>query len=255
MSAFFEIAAGAVVLVAGGGFLLHRYGLLGKVDDIAKLNATRAVDSMSSAIDKERMNIAKLATLLEQQGDAVTDLDAELATQKDRLTDLQKVLTGKVTDLHDTPIASPGDAGALQRAAMAVSTAEGAVKTQADLITGLQAQATKAHENYNDSLQILTQRQAELPKSEANVILTKATKVGTSIAKQNEAFTAAAAAGDDAKTTIDRELHKAEAEAARRGPSTDQRALAALHARREADDVLARYGMGPAAAPAAPAAT
>jgi hypothetical protein len=246
MSVFLELAGGAAVLVVGGGFLLHRYGLLGRVDDVAKLNATRAVDSMSSAIDKEKMNIANLAKLLDQQGNSVTDLDAELATQNDRLKDLQSSLATKVDDLHDTPIASPGDAGALQRAAVAVGAAEDAVKTQADLITGLQAQATKAHENYNDSLRILKQRQAELPKAEASVILTKATKVGTSIAKQNEAFTAAAAAGDDAKTAINRELHKAEADAAMHGPSTDQRALDALRDKRAADDVLARYGVKPA---------
>jgi hypothetical protein len=131
--------------------------------------------------------------------------------------------------------------------------AEGAVKIQADLITGLKDKVTTAHDNYNDSLRIFQQRKAELPAAQASVILTKATQIGTSIAKQNEAFTAAAAAGEDNKTAIARDLHKAEAEAAMHGPSTDDRALAALREKRAADDVLARYGVKPAdgAAPAA----
>jgi hypothetical protein len=246
MSLFLEVVGVGAAVVGVGGLALWRYGLLGKVDDVAKLNATRAVDSLSSGIDKQRMNVASLVKLLDQEADAVTDLDAELATQNDRLKRLQGALAGKVSDLHDTPIASPGDAGALQRAAVAVGVAEQAVKVQADLITGLQGQATKAHDAYEDSLRIVKQRQSELSSSEATVILTKATKVGTSIAKQNEAFTAAAAAGDDIKTTVDRDLHKAEAEAALHGPSKDDRALAAMRDKRAADDVLARYGVKPA---------
>jgi len=228
--------------------------IAGKLSSTVGLKATQAVDSMTSAIDKEKIQIGNLKELLDKEAGAVTDLDAEVATQHDSLVQLQGVLAGKVQDMQDTPIASPGDAGALQRAAAAVGTAEAAVKTQSDLIAGLQTQATKAHDDYNDSLRIFQQHQNELPAAEASVILTHATTVGTSIAKQNEAFTAAAAAGDSAKSTIDRELHKAEAEAALHGPSTDARALEALHAKRAADDVLARYGMKPAAAPAAPAA-
>jgi chromosome segregation ATPase len=228
--------------------------LASKLSSTAGVKLNQAVDGMTSAIDKDKIDIAHLKELLDQQAGAVTDLDAEVATQHDRLVQLQSVLKGKVQDMQDTPIASPGDAGALQRAAAAVGQAEAAVKTQSDLIAGLQTQADHAHAGYADSLRVFEQRQNELPKAEATVILTHATTVGTSIEKQNEAFNAAAAAGNDVQSTIDRELHKAEAEAAMHGPSTDQRALAALHAKREADDVLARYGMAPAAAPAAPAA-
>jgi chromosome segregation ATPase len=229
--------------------------LASKLSSTAAFKANQAVDGMTSAIDKEKIQIGHLKELLDQQASSVTDLDAEVATQHDRLTQLQTVLKGKVQDMQDTPIASPGDAGALQRAAAAVGQAEASLKTQSDLIAGLEARATQAHADYADSVRIFEQRQNELPAAEATVILTHATTVGTSIEKQNEAFTAAAAAGDDVKSTIDRELHKAEAEAAMHGPSTDQRALATLHAKREADDVLARYGMAPAAAaPAAVAA-
>lgn len=247
----------AIVAVIVIGLLLKHWGLLGKVDATAKFKANQAIDGATSAIDKKKMQIQQLSDLLDKQADAVTDLDAQVGTTEDELNDAQKALDQRVKELQDQQTATPDDAKTIGYCAQQVAAAESLRNTKRDLLAGLKDQAQQAHSDYNDSLEVFTARQNELPKAQATATLTRALQVKATMNKTNEAFQRAAAQGDDADAELRTALHKAEADVKMHGESDEARKVRETQRGNANADILARYGKKPdaASAPAAAPAT
>jgi hypothetical protein len=237
------------VLVAGGLVLLYRWGLLGKLDETGKYKAGQLINAATTAVEKKKMKINKLKELLDQQGDAVTDLDAQVGTTGDELGDAQKALDKAVQELQDQQTATPDDSKTIAFCAKKVAEAESLRDTKRDLLTQLKQSAEQAHSDYEESLEILTERQNELPKAEAMAVLTRATQIKASIRKQNDAFKKAAAGGDEEDKALRDALHKAEADAKLHGESDEARKVRETQRDKATASVLERYGKKPAAQP------